>query len=88
MRRIKLSGRERTVIRGVGFGEGLLGPDLVERTGLPVDELIDMINGMLECGFLETTPYRDQITEEEFPSLTIEINPGYSQELREAIKIS
>lgn len=85
MRRIKLSGRERAVLKAVGFAEGAEGSDLLEHTQMPLDELVDVLNALLAAGYVENKPYSEQVTNGEMHAVTFEVNPGYIHELREAM---
>ena len=82
MRRIKLSGRERAVLKAVGFGDGVRGAELAEQTQMPPDDLVDVINALLAAGYVESKPYREQINSGEMPETIFEVNPGYVHELR------
>ena len=85
MRRIKLSGRERAVLKAIGFAEGAPGTELVEHTQMPTEDLTDVINALLGAGYVESKPYREQVTEAEMPATQFEVNPGYVHELRESM---
>ncbi len=85
MREIRLSGRERTVIRAIGFGTAVSGEYLLERTGLAPDDLTGTLNGMLSAGFAESTPPLDSLEEDQLASLCFEINPAYSHQLKAAL---
>ncbi|MFQ3578125.1 MAG: hypothetical protein SNJ52_03830, partial [Verrucomicrobiia bacterium] len=69
MREIRLSGRERSVIRAIGFGSAVSGEYLLERTGLAPDDLTETLNGMLSTGFAESTPAVDSLELEQLASL-------------------
>ena len=85
MRRIKLSGRERSVLKAIGFGEGALGAALLEHTQMPPDDLTDVLNALLGAGYLESKPYREQVRVAEIGATNFEVNPGYVHELRESM---
>ncbi len=85
MRRIKLSGRERAVLKAIGFAEGALGAELQEHTQMPPDDLLDVLNALLAAGYAESKPYREQVTLVEMPATNFEVNPGYVHELRESM---
>ncbi len=85
MRRIKLSGRERAVLKSIGFAEGATGSEVHEHTQMPPDDLTDTLNALLAAGYLESKPYREQVTVEEMPETNFEVNPGYVHELRESM---
>lgn len=85
MRRIKLSGRERAVLKAVGFGDGALGSELAELTQMPPDDLVDVLNALLAAGYAESKPYHEQVTAAMMPTINFEVNPGYVHELRESM---
>lgn len=85
MRRIKLSGRERAVLKAIGFADGALGASLQEHTQMPPDDLLDVLNALLAAGYTESKPYREQVTLAEMPATNFEVNPGYVHELRESM---
>ncbi len=82
MRRIKLSGRERAVLKAIGFAEGASGAEVLEQTQMPPDDLVDVLNALLAAGYAESKPYREQVGVAEMPATTFEVNPGYVHELR------
>jgi hypothetical protein len=82
VRRIKLSGRERAVLKAVGFAEGATGSDLLEHTQMPLEDLTDVLNALLAAGYVESKPYREQVTPDAMPAMNFEVNPGYVHELR------
>jgi hypothetical protein len=85
MRRIKLSGRERAVLKAVGFAEAIPGEEIHDHTQIPVDDLTDVLNGLLTAGFVESRPFREQITSDEMPTLEFEVNPSYVHELKDSM---
>ena len=50
MKNIRLSGREATVVRSLGFGLGMNGTELVEHARMPDEDLVDVLNGLMEVG--------------------------------------
>ena len=61
MRRIKLSGRERAVLKALGFANAMLGSDIVDYTQMQADDVTDVLNALLTAGYVESKPYRDQV---------------------------
>lgn len=61
MRRIKLSGRERAVLKAIGFADGALGAELQEHMQMPPDDLLNVLNALLAAGYTESKPYREQV---------------------------
>ncbi len=82
MRQIKLTGRERSVLKALGFAEGAPGSDLVSLTQMQPDDMTDTLNALLAAGYVESKPYREQITAAEMSATNFEVNPGYVHELR------
>ena len=86
MRRIKLSGRERTVLRAIGFADAVPGEQIREQVQIPPDDLTDVLNALLAGGFVESRPYREAITCAELGRMEFEVNPSYAHELRTAMR--
>lgn len=85
MRDIRLSGREATIVRAIGFTESMLGADIIDSTRMDPEDVGDTLNGLIAAGFVETIPYSEQVDLAEMPTLSFEVNPAYSQQLRSAI---
>jgi DNA-binding MarR family transcriptional regulator len=85
MRRIKLSGRERSVLKALGFAEGALGAELMQRTQMQPDDLTDTLNALLAAGYVESKPFREQVAATETAETAFEVNPSYAHELRESL---
>jgi hypothetical protein len=88
MRRIKLSGREHSVLKALGFAEARPGADLQERTQMESDDMADTLNALLAAGYVESKPYHEQVTAAEVSAIEFEVNPGYVHELRSAMSRS
>ncbi len=87
MRRIKLSGREVAMIRVIGFGIGANGADILESTSYDPEELVGILNGMMNAGFILTDPYLLDLVVEDLAATRFEINAGYAHELRKALPV-
>jgi hypothetical protein len=85
MRHIKLSGREASVVRAIGFCEAMLGAEIQDHSRLEGEDLTDALNGLIAAGFIESVPYYEQVGLAEMPATAFEINPAYVQELRQAL---
>jgi len=85
MRQIKLTGREATIVRSIGFTESMLGAELQDFARMESEDLTDSLNGLIAAGFVQTIPYADQIGLAEMPVTAFEVNPAYAHELRQAI---
>jgi DNA-binding IclR family transcriptional regulator len=85
-RQIKLNGRELGVMRCIGFGLGVPGAEIQERTNIEAEELTDLLNTLLDIGYLETTTMKERVTLEEMPAENFEINPSYASDLKHAMR--
>lgn len=83
---IKLSGREMGVLRSIGFGLGVSGAELQERTQLAVDDLADVLNTLLDIGYLETGSLKERVGIDGLLAENFEINPSYANDLKLAMK--
>lgn len=88
MRRIKLSGRERAVLKAVGFAEAVPGEHLRELTQIQLEDLTDVLNALLAAGYVESKPYREQVSPSEMLATEFEVNPGYEHELKTSMQRS
>lgn len=86
MKVIKLTGRERTVLRAIDFANGTSGDEILEVTKLASEDLVDILNGLIEVGFVEPNPYSDSISASDIQTHSFEINPSYALELRKAMQ--
>jgi DNA-binding MarR family transcriptional regulator len=85
MRNIKLTGREVTVLRAIGFAEAVSGADIADHTRMEAEDIADAINGLMSAGFLESVPYSEHVTTAELTQTAFEVNPGYVAQLRTAM---
>ena len=88
MKKIKLSGRELAVLRAIDFGNGASGLEIEEKTRIVPEELVEVVNGLMEAGYIETNPPTQSVTLEALGSTQVEVNPGYAQELKVTIRRS
>ena len=88
MKLIKLSGRERCVLRAMDFSTGSLGEQLLEHTRLATEDLIDVLNALIEVGFVEMFPYAEQTELATLAAAHFDVNPSYALQLRAAISHS
>ena len=86
MRTIKLSGREATVVRAIGFSEPALGADLQDATRMELDDITSTVNSLISAGFVESIPYSEAIDLAALPVTSFEVNPAYARQLREALQ--
>lgn len=85
MRRIKLSGREHAVLKALGFANAVPGAEVQDYTQMQPDDLTDVLNALLAAGYIESKPYREQVTLAEMPTVEFEANPAYVHELKAAM---
>ncbi len=85
-RQIKLNGRELGVLRTIGFGLGVTGTEIQERTNIEMEDLCDLLNTLLDIGYLETPTMRERVPHEECGAEIFEINPSYASDLKVAMR--
>ena len=88
MKKIKFSGRELAALRAIDFGNGALGAEILEKTRIVEEELVEVIQGLMEAGFVETNPPLEMVKPEAFLGTLFEVNPGYVQEIKIATRRS
>jgi len=86
MRSVKLSGREASVVRAIGFAEAALGADIQDMTHMDLEDVAETVNSLMAAGFVESIPYHEQIELAELPATSFEVNPAYAHELRQALR--
>ena len=86
MRSIKLTGREATVVRAIGFTESMLGAEIQDLTHMELEDVTDTLNGLMAAGFVESVPYCEEVQLAEMPVTAFEINPSFVHELKHAIQ--
>jgi hypothetical protein len=85
MRAIKLTGREASVMRAIGFAESALGAEIQDTTHMELEDVTDTLNSLIAAGFIESIPYCEQVQLAEMPVTAFEVNPAYVHELRLAL---
>ena len=85
MRNIKLSGREATIVRAIGFAEAMMGAELQDQVHMDSDDVTDTLNSLMSAGLVESVPYYDEVQLAEMPVTAFELNPAYANELRQAL---
>ena len=86
MRVIRLSGREASVVRAIGFADSALGSEIQDLTRMDAEDAADVVNTLIAAGFVESIPYTEEVSLSEFPVTAFEVNPAYSHQLRDAIQ--
>jgi hypothetical protein len=82
---LRLSGREAAIVRAIGFAEPILGSEIQEWTHMELEDITEALNGLLAAGYVESSPFRDKVQGDEIPDINFELNPGYMQDLKEAL---
>jgi hypothetical protein len=85
MRNIKLTGREASVVRAIGFGEPVVGAEIQDATHMDPEDITDTLNSLMSAGFVESLPYAEQIEMAEMPVTSFEMNPSYAGDLKAAM---
>ena len=85
MRQVKLTGREATIVRAIGFTESMLGAEIQDHVRMESEDVTDTLNSLMSAGFVESIPYLEQIQLAEMPVTAFEINPAYAHQLKQAL---
>jgi hypothetical protein len=85
MRFIKLTGREATLVRAIGFAEAMMGAELQDAVHMDIDDVTETLNGLMSAGLVESVPYCEEVQIAEVPVTAFELNPAYASELRQAL---
>lgn len=92
MKEIKLSGREKAAIKAIDDSTGSTGAEILERTKIDESDLLAMLNGLADVGYVEAYPQDSEIPfpaavpANRFLETRFEVNPSYALQLREAMK--
>ena len=86
MRSIKLTGREASVVRAIGFTESMLGAEIQDYTRMELEDVTDTLNGLMAAGFVESIPFYEEVQLAEMPVTAFEVNPAYVHDLKQAIQ--
>ena len=92
MKEIKLTGREKAAIKAIDFSTGSTGAEIFEYTKIEESELVQMLNGLADVGYIEAyapdndLPYNGAVPEDQFSAARFEVNPSYALQLKEAMR--
>ena len=78
--------REQAVLRAIGYGHGSTGPEIQTHTQIDEEDLVDILNGLCEVGYVEFFPATERMTAEKFRVSRIEVNPAYALQLKESLR--
>jgi RIO-like serine/threonine protein kinase len=84
MRHIKLTGREISIVRAIGFTDSVPGAEIQEFTHMDPEDVTDTLNGLMSAGFVESVPYNEQIEMAAMPVTMFEVNPAYAHDIKAA----
>jgi hypothetical protein len=84
MRQIKLTGREMSIVRAIGFTESMLGAEIQDAARMELEDMTDTLNGLIAAGFVQSIPYSEAIELAATPAMAFELNPAYVHELKQA----
>jgi hypothetical protein len=85
MRNVKLTGREASVVRAIGFTESMLGAEIQDYVRMDAEDVTDTLNSLMSAGFVESIPYTEQVQIAEMPVTAFELNPAYTHELKRTL---
>lgn len=85
MRTIRLTGREATIVKALGSTESMLGAEIQDHSRMEPEDVTDTLNSLMAAGFVESVPYFDQVALTDMPVTAFEVNPAYTQALRQAL---
>ncbi len=74
------------VMRSIGFGLGVSGKELHDRTQIAPEDLCDVLNTLLDLGYVETTSMKERVTLAGFMTENFEVNPSYANDLKQAMR--
>ncbi|MEY2538742.1 MAG: hypothetical protein QOG67_2482 [Verrucomicrobiota bacterium] len=86
MRAIKLSGREASVVKAIGFTEGAIGAEIQDVTHMELEDVAEAVNSLIAAGFVESVPYYEEVQLAEMSATAFEINPAYASQLKQAVR--
>jgi hypothetical protein len=90
MKQLKLVGRELTVVRAIEH-QGSTGQYLHERTSIEPYDLADILNAMIELGYVEAylqgqnLPTMEPVPLAQLQTARFEINPSYYLEIKKLL---
>jgi hypothetical protein len=85
VRTIKLTGREASVVRAIGFTESMLGAEIQDYVRMDAEDVADTLNALMAAGLVESIPYYEEVQLAEMPVTAFELNPAYVHQLKEAL---
>jgi hypothetical protein len=92
MKEIKLTGREMAALKAIDYSTGSTGAEISAHTHIDETELLDVLNGLTDIGYVEAypagseCPLANEVQPEAFTTTRFEINPSYALQLKEAMR--
>jgi hypothetical protein len=82
---MKFSGRETSILRAIDFATGTVGAEILVKTRIEAPDALDILNALLDAGYIETNPaQQDHVQLDAFYDTIFEVNPAYAHDLRKA----
>ena len=72
-------------MRAIGFTDSMMGLDIQDVTKMQLDDITDVLNGLMSAGFVESIPYKEEVELAEVVATAFELNPAYSHDIRRAL---
>jgi hypothetical protein len=86
MKVLKFSGREVAVLRAIDFATGTMGAEIVVKTRIDPEETLDILNALLDSGYIETNPpQQEHVEQTAFHGTVFEVNPAFIHQLKKSL---
>lgn len=86
MRLLKFSGREASIIRAIDFATGTTGAEVLVKTRIEPQEALDILNSLMDAGYIETNPPQQAHVEPTvFSDTMFEVNPAFVHQLKQSL---
>ena len=92
MKELKLSGREMAVLKAIDYATGTFGSEMAHATHMEEQDLVDILSGLADAGYVEAYAGQEQrtqlheVTLAAFAGTRFEVNPSYALQIRQAMK--
>ena len=85
-REINLNGGEISIIKALGIsGSPLAGKFLIDRAEMEEAELLDILSGLIDQGYILSTKVHVH-SKEDVERSAFRVNPSYSRDLKDALR--
>jgi hypothetical protein len=86
MKELRFSGRETAILRAIDFANGSMGAEILVKTKIDAEEALDVLNGLLDVGYIETNPpQQEHVERKAFYRMIFEVNPAFAHQLKKAL---